>query len=158
MFASNFKPNKLILSKMDKSKHLEVFLNLLDNKVHFAGSTEGQAPISIDYVQPVGEDMGYTSLELLLLSLGSCMATALVTFLRRSGKTVNSLNVKAEADRQAEHPTILTAIHLRFYFKSPDLKVSDVEKNLKITEEMYCPVYAMINSGIKIVSTCHISE
>jgi len=143
---------------MDKSKHLEVFLDLLDNKVHFAGTTEGQAPISIDYVQPLGEELGYTSLELLLLSLGSCMATALLTFLRRSGKTVNSLNVKVEADRRTEHPTILTKIHMRFYFKSPDIKVADVEKVLAITEEMYCPVYAMINSGIKIVSTCHISE
>ncbi len=95
---------------MDKTKHLEVFLDLLDSKVHFAGTTKGQAPISIDYVQPLGEDLGYTSLELLLLSLGSCMATALLTFLRRSGKTVNSLNDANDGVCDTTHCSLREAI------------------------------------------------
>lgn len=139
-------------------KKLSVSLDLLSEKVQFSGKTEGQDPILIDYVPPVGDGKGYTSLELLLLSLASCMATSLLMFLRRSGKTINNLNVNIEAERKADHPTILTQIHLRFFFDSPDLQQSDFERVLEITEEKYCPVYAMINPATKIISTCHISQ
>ncbi len=143
---------------MDKSKNLITTLDLLNDKVHFHGQTEGQSPVSIDYVPPVGENLGYTSLELLLLSLASCMATSLLLFLRRKGRTVSGLQVRSEAERRTEHPTILTSIHMRFYFTSPDLEIDDFEKVLAMAEEMYCPVYAMINPQTKIITTCHISS
>jgi len=143
---------------MDKSKKLQVTLNLVNQKVQFHGAAEGQSPVLIDYMPPLGDNMGYTSLELLLLSLSSCMATSLLLFIRRSGKTIDSLKVRTEADRRLEHPTILTDIHIRFYFSSPDLKESDFEKCLALAEEMYCPVFAMINGRTKIITTCHISQ
>ena len=141
-----------------KTKNLLVSLDLLNDKVQFNGLVEDQAPIKIDYVAPLGDGQGYTSLELLLLSLGSCMASTLLMFLRRSGKTVNSLRIIAEADRRAEHPTILTTIHLRFFFTSPDLTQGDFEKVLAVTEDRFCPVYAMIKPETKIITTCHIGD
>jgi putative redox protein len=143
---------------MDKSQKLNVTLESVNQGVRFEGSAEGQQPVHIDYIPPLGEGLGYTSLELLLLSLASCMATSLVTFLRRSGKTVSGLRVGAEADRRPEHPTILTRIHLRFYLTSPDILQADFEKVLALTEEKYCPVFAMINPQTRIISTCHIES
>jgi putative redox protein len=143
---------------MDKTKKLSVTLELSNDKVGFQGTTEGQLPVPIDYVPPVGDGMGYTSLELLLMSLSSCMATSLLLFLRRSGKTITGLRIRTEADRRTEHPTILTQIHVRYFFNSPDLAQEDFEKVLALTEEKFCPVFAMINPATQIISTCHISH
>jgi putative redox protein len=141
---------------MDKSKNLIVTLDLLNDKVHFSGQTDGQPSISIDYTSPLGDNLGYTSLELLLLSLGSCMASAVLLFLRRKGKAITSLNVRIEAERRSGHPTILTSINLMFSFISPDLSVADFEEVLRMAEEKFCPVYAMISGNTKITTTCHI--
>ncbi len=143
---------------MDKSKKLNVNLELVNGGVRFEGMTDGQPPISIDYIPPVGEGKGYTSLELLLLALASCMATSILTFLRRSGKTIGGLTVRVEAERRQEHPTLLTQIHIRFYLVSPDVEESDFERILAVTEEKYCPVFAMINPETRIISTCHIEK
>lgn len=53
----------------DKSKELNSSIKLVNNKLHFIGSVDNNEPISIDYIAPLGDDLGYTSLELLLLSL-----------------------------------------------------------------------------------------
>jgi putative redox protein len=143
---------------MDKSKNLEVDLALVNDKVRLSGFAAGQDPVMIDYIPPLGDNEGYTSMELLLLSLGSCLATSLLLFLRQMSRNISGLQVKVEADRSICHPTVLTSIHLRFYFDSPDLTVADFEKALSLSEEKYCPVYSMITRDTRIVSTCHISQ
>jgi putative redox protein len=143
---------------MDKSENLLVILDLLNDKLNFSGRAEGREPLSIDYIPPLGDDLGHTSLELLLLSLGSCMASTVLLFLRRMGKKVAALSVRAEAERRTDHPTILTTIHLRFFITSPDILESDFEKVLEMAEGKYCPVYAMINDRTKIITTCHICQ
>lgn len=67
----------------DKSKELTASIKLLNEKLHFQGMVDGNEPISIDYTPPLGDNLGYTSLELLLLSLSSCVGSAVLTFLRR---------------------------------------------------------------------------
>ncbi|MDD4644738.1 MAG: OsmC family protein [Bacteroidales bacterium] len=143
---------------MDKSKNLLVTLDLMNEKVRFNGLTEGQSPVSIDYVPPLGDNQGYTSLELLLLSLGSCVGSALLMFLRKMGKTIDGLAIRMEADRRAEHPTILTSIHLKCFFTSPDLQEADLNKVVPMAEEKYCPVYAMLKGNTQITISCFINR
>jgi hypothetical protein len=56
----------------DKSKELTTSLKLINNKLHFEGLVGDNAPVSTDYTPPLGDNLGYTSLELLLLSLSPC--------------------------------------------------------------------------------------
>jgi hypothetical protein len=53
----------------DKSKELNTSVKLINNRLNFSGFTNGNDPVSIDYTPPLGDNLGYTSLELLLLSL-----------------------------------------------------------------------------------------
>ena len=71
---------------IDKSKELCTSINLINDKLHFMGAVEGNPPVSIDYTPPLGDNLGYTSLELLLLSLSSCIGSSLLVFLRRMRK------------------------------------------------------------------------
>ena len=51
--------------------------------VRFSGSARDLPAVSADYFPPLGEGQGYTGLELLLLSLAACSATAIVPLLPR---------------------------------------------------------------------------
>ena len=77
----------------DKSKELFASIKLINDRLNFEGLVQGNRPISIDYTPPLGDNLGYTSLELLLLSLSSCLGTALLTFLRKMGKTITDFKI-----------------------------------------------------------------
>jgi len=51
------------MTTIDKSKQLSVSLNLVNDEFHFMGTTESNAPISIDYIPPLGD-----TLDLVLIS------------------------------------------------------------------------------------------
>ena len=137
----------------DKSKELTATTTLVNNKLNFIGKVDGNNPISIDYTPPLGDNLGYTSLELLLMSLSSCMGSAVLTFLRRMNKTILNCEMNAKGFRREEHPTGFSRIIVEFVFTSPDLSEEDVTKMLALAEEKYCPVWSMIKGNTE-VETC----
>lgn len=134
----------------DKSKELNSTIKLVNNKLHFMGSVGDNDPISIDYIAPLGDDLGYTSLELLLLSLSSCLGSAMLTFLRRMNKTITGFEIQAKGYRKEEHPTGFKSIHLDLNLTSPDISEEDVKKVINLAEEKYCPVWSMIKGNTTI--------
>jgi len=136
----------------DKTKELNTTIRLVNNKLHFVGSVCDNDPISIDYISPLGDDLGYTSLELLLLSLSSCLGSAMLTFLRRMNRTILGLEIKSRGERREEHPTGFKNIHLDIKLKSPDATDVEVKKVIELAEDKYCPVWSMIK-GNTIVET-----
>ena len=134
----------------DKSKELTTSLSLINNKLHFTGKTGENQPVSIDYISPLGDDLGYTSLELLLLSLSSCVGSAVLTFLRKMTRTITSCEIKADGIRRQEHPTGFSQITLFIEIGSPDATIEDVIKVIKLAEDKYCPVYSMIRGNCEV--------
>ncbi|MHC1690010.1 MAG: OsmC family protein [Bacteroidales bacterium] len=134
----------------DKSKELSASVVLINDKLHFSGTVTGNEPISIDYTPPLGDNLGYTSLELLLLSLTSCIGSALLTFLRKMGKTVSGCEITANGLRKEEHPTGFRKIYVQISIKSPDVSENDMLKVLKLSEDTYCPVWSMLKGNVEI--------
>jgi putative redox protein len=134
----------------DKSKELSASVVLINDKLHFSGTVTGNEPISIDYTPPLGDNLGYTSLELLLLSLTSCIGSALLTFLRKMGKTVSGCEISANGLRKEEHPTGFKKIYVQINIKSPDVSENDMLKVLKLSEDTYCPVWSMLKGNVEI--------
>ncbi|HRY97667.1 MAG TPA: hypothetical protein P5550_01285 [Bacteroidales bacterium] len=83
----------------DKSRELTARIRLINDRLHFEGGVEGHSPISIDYIPPLGDNLGYTSLELLLLSFSSCLGSAILTFLRRMQKPFSAFEISATGFR-----------------------------------------------------------
>ena len=134
----------------DKSKELNASVVLINDKLHFSGTVTGNEPISIDYTPPLGDNLGYTSLELLLLSLTSCIGSALLTFLRKMGKTVSGCEISANGLRKEEHPTGFKKIYVQINIKSPDVSENDMLKVLKLSEDTYCPVWSMLKGNVDV--------
>jgi putative redox protein len=138
------------MKMIDKSKELYSSIRLVNNKLNFIGSVDDNQPISIDYIAPLGDNLGYTSLELLLLSLSSCIGSAVLTFLRRMNKTIKNCEIKAQGLRREEHPTGFKNITVEILIESPELTNEDMVKVLHLTEDKYCPVYSMIKGNTDI--------
>jgi len=140
----------------DKSKELSANVKLLNNKLHFEGTVVGNGPISIDYIPPLGDNLGYTSLELLLLSLSSCVGSALLTFLRKMQKTITAFEISVKGTRREEHPTGFKTISLFILLESPDTSEAELNKLLKLSEETYCPVWTMLKGNVEVMINCTI--
>src|SRR5664279_435904 len=134
----------------DKSVELNSSINLINEKLHFNALVEGNSPISIDYTPPLGDNLCYTSLELLLLSLSSCIGSAVLTFLRKMKKNITGCEINARGIRRAEHPTSFKNIILTINLKSSDTSIDDLEKVINLAEDKYCPVWAMLKGNVEI--------
>jgi putative redox protein len=103
----------------------------------------------------MGEDEGFTSLELLLVSLASCSGHTIQFLLGKMGKPVEKLEVKVVGKRRMdEHPTVVTNVHLKYEVKGDRLDQAAVEKAIRMAEEKYCPVWAMIRNNVTVTWEC----
>lgn len=135
---------------VDKSKELNTSVRLINDKLNFTGTADENPPVSIDYTPPYGDNSGYTSLELLLLSLSSCVGSSVLIFLRKMKKTITAFEIHSKGIRKEEHPTAFRTILLDIHLKSPDATAEDLNKVIALSEETYCPVWAMLKGNVDI--------
>ena len=126
---------------------------MTNQKVQFIGVSKSNPDHSItfDYKPPIGEGQGYNGLELLLMSLSGCSATAIVYLLRKMGKTVSGLEVNAKGIRREQPPIKFEKIFLEFILNSKDTKDVDIQKAIQLTEQSVCPVWQMIKNNVEVV-------
>lgn len=131
---------------------LEVKIQLVNDRLHFKGQTGNNPPVDVDYIPPLGDNLGYTSLELFLISFATCVSSAVLPLLRKMKKDIRGLQVIAKGKRRNQHPTCFEEITLEFVLQSLDTTKEEVEKLLHLAEETYCPVWAMIKNNVKVHS------
>jgi putative redox protein len=134
----------------DKLIKVRAAVKLVNDKLNFSGIVEGNSPVSIDYIPPLGDNLGYTSLELLLLSLSSCLGSAMLLFLRRMQKSISEFEIISTGLRNQDHPTGFKSVLLTIHVKSPDVNEADLIKVAGLAEEKYCPVWSMIKGNVLI--------
>ncbi|MGE5627883.1 MAG: OsmC family protein [Solirubrobacterales bacterium] len=132
------------------SNKLTATATLINDKVKFSGVSRDNPKVIVDYVKPVGDGEGYTSLELFLISLATCSGTSLLSLLRKMGKHISGLEVTAEGERREEHPTYFKNIHLVFQLQSENTSDDEIEKALNISKESICPVWNMVKNNVDI--------
>ena len=132
----------------------EVAVQLINQKVKFTGVSKANPdqPITFDYKPPMGDGEGFNGLELLLMSLSGCSATAVVYLLRKMGKTVSGLEVNAKGVRREQPPIKFEKIHLEFILNSEDIKDDDIQKAIQLAEQSVCPVWQMIKNNVEVVA------
>ena len=132
----------------------EVAVRLINQKVKFTGVSNANPdqPITFDYKPPIGDGEGYNGLELLLMSLSGCSATAIVYLLRKMGKTISGLEVNAKGIRREEPPIKFEKIFLEFILNSKDTKDADIQKAIQLAEQSVCPVWQMIKNNVEVVA------
>ena len=92
---------------------------------------------------------GNSPMELVLIALCGCTGYDVVSILGKKREAFTSLEVRAEAERATNPPTVYTEIRLVYRVGG---KVSNkaVEDAVRLSEEKYCSVAAMLNKAAKI--------
>ncbi len=100
--------------------------------------------------EALGFGAGSSPMELLLMALGGCTAMDVLTILAKKRIKLDDFEVLLDADRADTHPRVLTAIRLIYRFYGEDLKRSDLEVAVQLSEEKYCSVSAMLSKAATI--------
>jgi putative redox protein len=90
-------------------------------------------------------------MELVLTALCGCTATDVVSILRKKREPFTALEVRAEAERAQEPPTIYTSIKLIYTVSGPVAQKA-VEDAVRLSEEKYCSVSAMLKKSAVITT------
>jgi putative redox protein len=130
---------------------LNVTVGDFKGKMQLTGKGHTEARVAIDYPPPLGEDTGFTSLELLMVSLASCSSHSIKYVMSTMGMELQDIKANAVGQRRVDqHPTILTAIELTWEIKGKGLDQAKVEQAVRMAEEKYCPVWAMLKKEVGI--------
>ena len=122
------------------------------------GFVREHGPYAADVRPPLGGDAGPGGLEWLLLSLAMCSGQTTAGILKKMRVPFEGLEVRASGTKRDEHPTVLTAIRLEFVVRGKGLDAAAVEKAVRMSEEKYCPVWAMLKGGTPVSSTVRVAE
>jgi len=118
--------------------------------MRFEGRSRSGLTVELDFVPPGGKLEGYSPLELLLASLAACSGQVVAGLLKRMGQEIAGFRVVARGVKKDIHPAVLTSVALEFEFSGGSLDPVSVEKALALSEERYCPVWAMLKASVPI--------
>lgn len=134
---------------MAKESRIEI---VFQGGMKFLGrSSRAGTAVQLDFAREEEEGIdGYTPMELLLTSLAGCSGQVAVGLLKRMGQEIKDLTVRARGEKKEIHPAVFTAIELEFEFRGGKLDPAQVEKALTLSEDRYCPVWAMVKMAAPI--------
>jgi len=96
-----------------------------------------------------GADGASTPKELVLIALGACAAFDVEGVLRKRRADVRSLTLELDADVAEEHPRVFTEVRITFRVEG-EAPAADVERAVRLSQEKYCSVSAMLRAAIPI--------
>ncbi len=88
-------------------------------------------------------------MEAVLIGLCSCTAVDVVNILRKKREPFSGVEVRAEAERAASPPQVYTRIKL-VYRVTGKVSKKAVEDAVRLSEEKYCSVAAMLRKTAEI--------
>jgi putative redox protein len=88
-------------------------------------------------------------MEMLLMALGACTATDVVSVLKKKRQKLESLEVVCSGERAAQPPTVWTKIEIVYRLRG-ELDEAAVKHAIELSEEKYCSVAAMLKKTAAI--------
>ncbi len=119
--------------------------------ITFAGKTNSNRWVMMDGPEGFGgSDAAIRPKELLLLALGGCTGSDVVSILEKKRVKLDDFEMNIEAEMAEEHPKVYTTINVEYVFYGKEIKDSDVERAIDLSLTKYCGVTAMLEKAINI--------
>jgi putative redox protein len=109
----------------------------------------GQAKSGHGIVVDGDSKTGSSPMELVLIGLCGCTGSDVASILSKKREPFTSIEVRAEGERTATPPTVYTEIRL-VYRVGGNVTHKAVEDAVRLSEEKYCSVSAMLQKTAKI--------
>lgn len=97
-----------------------------------------------------GTESASSPMEMVLFGLIGCSGFDVVSILKKMRMLPESFEIKAETERNQEHPKVFTKIHLKYIFTGADLKAENLERAVQLSQEKYCSVAAMLKKAAEL--------
>jgi len=82
-------------------------------------------------------------MELVLMALGACTATDVVSILKKKRQNLEALEVVWSGERASEPPTVWTKLEILYRLRG-SLDAAAVKRAIELSEQKYCSVSAML--------------
>lgn len=126
----------------------------LQGGMRFEAVGEDGIPVMLDASpEHHGTGAGFRPLELLLVGLGACTAMDVLSILRKKRQDVTAYRVLVSAQQANDHPKVFTDIRLRHVLQGNNLSQDAVARAIELSENKYCPAFAMLQQGASISSS-----
>ncbi len=105
-----------------------------------------------------GTHSGLTPMELVLVALAGCTAMDVVSIMAKKRQPMTNIQVKVEAENADRHPKVFTRIHINYVAYGSGIDEKALARSIRLSEERYCSVQAMLKSSAEISSSFEIVE
>jgi putative redox protein len=97
---------------------------------------------------------GPKPIELVAAALAGCTAFDVITILRQKYRQrVTGYEVRVEADQAERPPQVFTAVRIHHVVRGFDIDPSAIEQAIRLSEEKYCSVWAMLQKTAGLHTT-----
>ena len=102
---------------------------------------------------------GPKPVELVAVALAGCTAFDVITVLRQKyHQKVTGYEVRVEADQAERPPQVFTAVRIHHIITGFEMEPAAIEQAIRLSEEKYCSVGAMVKQTASIHTTYEIVE
>jgi putative redox protein len=120
---------------------------------------EGHTGSGKTVIMDTGENaVAASPAELLLQALTGCTMMDCYLIITKSRKQLEKFWVNVEAYEAETEPRVYKKIHLTYNFISTDLDSATVERAIKLSEEKYCRVHAMLKGNVEMSSSYNLNR
>jgi putative redox protein len=102
--------------------------------------------------------IGIKPVDLLSMSLGSCMALSIIYYFQKNNQKLDDFEVKVKTKMRKDAPWSATDFHLTYSFWDKDLSDDFVSESIRVSEEELCGVTDVLKHATKITSEYHIYD
>lgn len=105
-----------------------------------------------------GTDKGPRPKPLLLLALAGCSGMDVISLLHKMRIFPESFKIDVQGELTSEHPKYYSKILIVYTLKGLSIDNEKVEKAVKMSQDKYCGVFAMLNKSADIDYQINIME
>ena len=99
---------------------------------------------------------GAKPIELVAIALAGCTAFDVIGILRKKRQQVTGYEVKVEAEQTPNPPQVFTHVRIHHIVNGIDISTQAVEDAIRLSEEKYCSVGAMVKASAELHTTFEI--
>ena len=99
---------------------------------------------------------GAKPIELVAIALAGCTAFDVIGILRKKRQQVTGYEVKVEAEQTPDPPQVFTQVRVHHIVSGVGVSAQALENAIRLSEEKYCSVCAMIKATAEVHTTFEI--
>ena len=134
---------------MNSDKQISVSIHHSDG-LRFEADVDGR---KIELNSSKVMKQAFTPMELFLVSLAGCTAMDVQWIMDRQRQKVDKFSMTIVGGRRDEDPRSYESIEIRYALAGPNLRKDAVERAIRLSQEKYCSVRAMVKDSVKLTIT-----